>query len=341
MPRRRPAVLPTLALAALALSGCVGAPDSTASAAADGPAAGGTAAAPGEAGAAYPVTVENCGVEVTLERAPEAVVTLNQGVTEVALALGLADRMSGTAHLDDEVAERLADDYARVPVLSAEYPTAEQLLAVGPDLALASYASAFGDTGVGDRAELRERGTATYVSPLACPSGPGDAPTLEAAWEELREVGLLTGTTAAAEAEVEAQRELLAQVQEAGAGAGQEVLWYDSGEDTPFVGAGAGGPQLLLDAVGATNVFADLDGGWADGSWETVLAADPDVVVLADAAWSTAQVKRAHLEDDPVLRELRAVREQRYVVLPFSETTPGVRLVDGAQRLSEQLTALP
>ncbi|WP_269087291.1 hypothetical protein [Ornithinimicrobium sp. CNJ-824] len=41
-----------------------------------------------------------------------------------------------------------------------------------------------------------------------------------------------------------------------------------------------------------------------------------------------------------MLSQLRAVREERYVVIPFSETTPGVRLVDGAQRLSEQLRAL-
>uniref|UniRef100_UPI00192CEDF9 ABC transporter substrate-binding protein n=1 Tax=Ornithinimicrobium sp. CNJ-824 TaxID=1904966 RepID=UPI00192CEDF9 len=243
MPRRRPVVLPALALAGLLLSGCAGAPGGSAAAASVAPATQQIGPVSDGEATAYPVTLDNCGLEVTLERAPQGVVTLNQGMTEVALALGLADRMSGTAYLDDEVAERYADDYARVAVLSEEYPTVEQFLAAGPDLALASYASAFGDTGVGDRAELHERGAATYVSPLACPGGPAGAPTFEAAWQELREVGLLTGTTARADAEVDAQREVLAQVEEEAAGRGLELLWYDSGKDTPFVGAGAAGPS--------------------------------------------------------------------------------------------------
>ena len=118
------------------------------------------------------------------------------------------------------------------------------------------------------------------------------------------------------------------------------MFWYDSGTKAPYVGAGQGGPQLILDAVGATNVFADLDGGWAEGNWEDVIAADPDVIVLADASWDEASAKLAHLENDPVLSQLRAVEESRFVTIPFSESTPGVRLVDGAVSVSEQLAKL-
>ncbi len=41
-----------------------------------------------------------------------------------------------------------------------------------------------------------------------------------------------------------------------------------------------------------------------------------------------------------MLSTLGAVREQRYVRVPFSESTPGVRLVDGASSVAAQLTRL-
>lgn len=323
-------LLAALAGATLALSGCADAP-APADAAAASPSDG------------FPVTVDNCGVEVTVTAPPSHVVTLNQGATEQALGLGLADRMAGTAYLDDAVAPRYAADYERVPVLAKEYPSTEKLLTAEPDLAIASYPSAFGDKGVGTREELAARGIPTYVDPLACPDEEGSAqarPTFAAIWSALEELGRLTGSTSRAGDVVADQRERLTTVEESAAGSDLTVLWYDSGEDTPFVGAGEGGPALVLEAVGATNVFADLDGGWADGSWETVLEADPDVIVLPDASWSSAKDKRAYLEKDPVLSTLTAVREKRYVTLPFSETTPGIRLVDGAEHVAEQLAEL-
>ena len=337
MRRRQRPLSPLLAAApcalALALAGC-----------ADAPAAQ-TAADDTSARGSFPVTVDNCGVQVTVTSPPQRVVTLNQGATEQALGLGLADRMAGTAYLDDEVAPRLAADYERVTVLADEYPSGESFLAAEPDLAVASYPSAFGDKGVGSRDELAARGIPTYVDPLACPdeeggAGSEPAPTFDAIWGALEELGTLTGAGDEAAVVAAEQRDRLAKVESGAAGDGLKVLWYDSGEDTPFVGAGAGGPALVLAAVGAINVFAHLDGGWADGSWETVLEADPDVIVLADASWSSATAKRAYLERDPVLRKLTAVRERRYVTVPFSETTPGIRLVDGAEHLAEQLAEI-
>lgn len=43
----------------------------------------------------YPVVVENCGVQVTFDHAPERVVTLANNTTEILLALGLEDQFAG------------------------------------------------------------------------------------------------------------------------------------------------------------------------------------------------------------------------------------------------------
>ncbi len=289
-----------------------------------------------------PVQLDNCGFKETVSAPPQRLVTLNQGATEVALALGLQDRMAGSAYLDDRVSPKYAAAYKTVPVLSEEYPTKEQFVAARPDFAYAAYASAFDAKAIGTRAELADKRIGSYLSPFGCPKGtPAAEPTFESAWREITDVGSIFGVPNKATELVNGQRAELGKIRSAAAGEGLQMLWFDSGEKTPFVGAGKGGPQLVMDAVGASNVFSALPGGWADGSWEKVVAADPDVIVLADASWSTADAKKKHLRGDPVLRNLKAVKQNRFVVLPFSESTPGVRLVDGAKTVSDQLAALP
>lgn len=327
-----PTALPTTLLAAVVLasgllSGCTGAP--------------GAESAPADPTDRFPVTVTSCGHEVTLTEQPSEVVTLNQGATEVVLALGLADRLAGTAYLDDAVPDTWSAEYDAVPVLSPEYPTNEQLLAAAPDFVYASYASAFEPAVAGTQEDLAAAGVGSYLSPFGCPEA-DDRPgaSFEAVWQEVGDVATALGDPEAAERLEDEQRRQLADLGTESAGEGLDVLWWDGGTKSPNVGAGQGGPQLVVDAIGATNVFADLDGSWAEGSWEDVLASDPDVIVLVDAAWDPAEDKRAYLESDPVLRELRAVREHRYAVVPFSASTAGVRLVDGATALAEQLDEL-
>ena len=76
----------------------------------------------------YPVTYTNCGVSHTLTSAPSRVVTMTQGTTEIMLAMGLEDKMVGTAYLDDAIWPRYATEYNNIPVLSSSYPTESQIL---------------------------------------------------------------------------------------------------------------------------------------------------------------------------------------------------------------------
>lgn len=319
--RTLPAVLGSLAL----LGACAGAPSADESR---------------DGGAGYPLTIEDCGTTATIDAAPERAVTMNQGATEVALALGLEDRLAGTAYLDDAVPEEWQEAYASVDVLSEAYPDQESLLAAEPDFVYASYTSAFDDEEVADRGELAGLGVGTYTSPLGCSGGDPVPVTFDAVWGEVDTVADVFGVPDRAEQVRAEQQEALEEMADQAAGDGLEVFWFDSGDDTAFAGAGDGGPQLVLEAVGATNVFADVEGGWADVPWEDVVAADPDVIVLADAAWSTAEEKKRLLAADPALRDLRAVAEERYVELPFSASTPGVRLVEGAETVARQLADL-
>ena len=288
----------------------------------------------------FPVTVTNCGSEVTVKQQPSHVVTLNQGATELALALGAADQMVGTAYLDDEIDPSVKAAYNKVPVLSDEYPSQEKFLSVKPDLALASYNSAFGDKGVGSREELGKLGIETYVDSFACKDKSKRAPVgWKSIYSEVTSVGKLLGRDSNARAIVSDTRTRLHKIREAKPAEGMTMFWYDSGgrddsSKNPLVGGNAGGPALIMKAVGAKNIFDKVDGGWGDGSWEKVLEANPDYIVVADASWDTAKEKMQYLKSNSSTKDLDAVKNDRIIVVPFAESSPGVHLIDGAQKVA-------
>jgi iron complex transport system substrate-binding protein len=118
------------------------------------------------------------------------------------------------------------------------------------------------------------------------------------------------------------------------------ALWYSSGTDTPYVGAGIGAPQMIMDAVGLDNVAADVHDTWTSFSWEQAIEADPDVIVLVDATWNSAEQKIERLESNPATARMTAVREGRYLTVPFPASEAGVRNVDAVVDLSDQLAGI-
>jgi iron complex transport system substrate-binding protein len=330
------AVLPLTV--ALLLAGCGGG-DSPATGAGVPDDAATSSAGQATAGT-YPVSVDNCGFEVTVDAPPERIVTIKSSTTEMLLALGLGDRIVGASFLDGPFPDDLADAGADVPVLSDRAPGPEAVLTAEPDLVYAGWESNFSAESAGDRQSLADLGVASYVSPSACKAAgyQPDPLTFDAVFEEIAEAGRVLGAPDAAADLVDEQRAALADV--VPDGRGLTALWYSSGDDVPYVGAGIGAPQMIMDAVGLENIAASVHDTWTAFAWEEVVAADPDVIVLVDAAWNTADSKIAMLEGDPATAQLTAVREHRYLVVPFAATEAGVRNVDAATDLATQLAGL-
>ncbi|QTE30512.1 putative F420-0 ABC transporter substrate-binding protein [Pengzhenrongella sicca] len=287
-----------------------------------------------------PVTVDNCGTEVTVTAPPTKVVTIKSTSTEMLLALGLGDSIVGTAFADGPVPADYEADAADLTVLSEQVPGKEALLEVAPDFVYAGWESNFSADGAGDRAELAGLGIGTYVSPAACKEEgyKPDPLTFDGVFDEIREVADLFGVTDRAEELIAAQEAQLAAVEPPAEPT--TALWYSSGTDTPYVGAGIGAPQMILAAAGLTNIFADVHDTWTSAGWEQVVAADPDVIVLVDASWNTAAKKIELLEANPATSQLTAVREHRYLTVPFPAAEAGVRNADAVVSLSEQLATL-
>lgn len=334
IPRRvrlsRASALPALAaVAALALAAC----SPTASGETD---AGGATPASG----GFPVTLDNCGFETEVEAPPERVVTIKSSTTEMLLALGLGDRIVGSAFLDGPVPDSLETVPAVEEPFATEAPGSEATLALEPDLVYAGWESNLTAETAGDRETLAQLGVATYVSPAACKEEGymPDPLTFDTVFAEIEEVGSLFDAEDAAARLVQEQRAALDAIEPDDRGL--TALWWSSGDDTPYVGAGIGAPQMIMEAAGLTNVAADVHDTWTSLGWENVVEADPDVLVLVDAAWNPADAKIETLESSPATREMTAVKEGRYVVVPFPATEAGVRNVDAVASVVDQLADL-
>ncbi|RSS43043.1 ABC transporter substrate-binding protein [Streptomyces sp. WAC08241] len=317
-PRR--VLLPAAALVPL-LAGCSAAPE-----AADKPAK----AAPG-----FPYTVTNCGVQSTFQAPPKRVVTMNQHVTEIMLALGLEKSLVGTAYLDDAVLPAYKKAYDSVPVLAEEYPSKEALLAANPDFVYGGYASAFDAKNGSSRDDLKKAGISTRLNTEYCPSGKTSVDDL---YQEVTEVGRTFGVPDRAEKWIAGARATVAADEKRLKGvAPVSVFVYDSGDKTAFTAGGKGIGNELITRAGGRNVFSDLDKAFGDATWEQVVARRPEVVVIYDYGSTTVEQKKKRLLDDPALKDVPAIKNRRFAVLPLSDTVLGVRVPDAVTKLAAQL----
>jgi len=317
------------ASAALLLSGC---------AAAAPPAP--TPTMPPLLNASYPVTVDNCGTSLTVTSAPERVVSIKSSATEMMLALGLADRIVGSAFLDGPLPSNLADTGANLNVMSDFLPGQEAVLGLTPDFIYGGWESNFSADGVGERAALADLSIGSYVSPAACKGDAMPDPlTFDTVFSEITEAGDIFGVAPEADALVTSLTGDLAALEPVTADK-RTALWYSSGTDTPYVGAGIGSPDMIMQAAGLTNIFRDVHDTWTSVGWESIIEANPDVIVLVNATWNTAADKIANLESSAATQGLDAVVNKRYIILPFASTEAGIRNVEAAASTIDQLADL-
>ncbi|MFF8836515.1 ABC transporter substrate-binding protein [Streptomyces sp. NPDC015130] len=294
-----------------------------------------SSAKPGGTAQGFPYTVDNCGVKTTYQAPPKRVVTMNQHVTEVMLALDLEKSLVGTAYLDDEVLPAYKQAYDSVPVLAKEYPSKEALLAANPDFVYGGYASAFDAKDGRGRDDLKKSGISTRLNIEYCPSG---STSVDDLYREVREIGRTFDVGARAEAWTREARTTLAATEKRLKGTPPvSVFVYDSGDKTAFTAGGKGIGNELITRAGGKNVFSDLDKAFGDATWEQVVDRRPEVIVIYDYGTTTVEQKKKRLLDDPVLKDVPAIKNRRFAVMPLSDTVLGVRVPAAVDKLAAQL----
>lgn len=303
-------------------------------------------AAPDAAG--YPVTIPNCGREVTVAQRPARIVSLNQGSTEILLSLGVADRVVGAAGWTDPVLPGLEADIAGVERLADQAPSFEAVLAKEPDLVTASLQGTLGPGGVTTPEELQRLGVPSYMSAVECTKEAGNSDgarskilEIDEIYTEIRDLGALVGEQRRAETLVSGLQERVTAAAALDAGDTTVMYWFANSE-SPYLAGCCGGPGVITRTLGLTNAFADAPEDWPQIGWETVAQRNPDVLVLGDLTRKsqtaeTAAAKIAFLEANPVTREMTAVKNKRYIALAGAELNPSIRMADAIDKVADGL----
>jgi iron complex transport system substrate-binding protein len=291
------------------------------------------AAAPSKT-AAYPVTVTNCGTPVTYTKTPQRAVSNDINTTEDMLALGLESRMVGTFGVtgDGPVGQPVPTQYLagfhQVRDVSPDYFTKEELVGLHPDFLFAGW-----NYGLQTGTSLTPQGLAQFgIKTLAltesCVHVQKGATTVSISdtYQDLRNLGEIFNVRARAQQVISAMQAQVAAAQAKVAGLKPVTVFdYDSGEAAPFTGPGLATPNALISLGGGTNIFASLKQSFTSVSWEQVVKADPQCIIINDYGTPTAAQKEKFLETSPITKSLTAVKNHCFLPLSYDEITPSPR----------------
>ncbi|AKM31182.1 iron ABC transporter substrate-binding protein [Pandoraea faecigallinarum] len=295
-----------------------------------------------KAAAHYPVTVRSCNRTVTFERAPERAVSNDVNLTEMMIALGLRPRMIGFTGISGwkTANPALRRQLAGLPELAQRYPSIEVLVQAGADFYFAGWNYGVHVGGPVTPAMLAPMGIRTYELSESCAHVmPRGAASFDDVYNDLRNLGRIFDVESAAHALVDRMKTRLEALKRRvdGARAPVRTFVYDSGEDSPFTAGRLAMPTALIGAAGGRNVMDDVAQSWTRVSWETVVARNPQAIVIVDYGAITAAQKIAFLLDQPALRQVEAIRARRFIVVPYDEATPGIRNVQAVETIARGL----
>ena len=305
-----------------------------------------SSAPPAKAAPAYPVTVTSCGVPVTYDRAPQRAVSNDINTTEDMLALGLESHMVGTfaavgdGPVDQPIPPEYQAGFSRVRDVNPDnYFTLEQLVALHPDFLFAGWNYGL-QTGTNlTPTYLAKFGIKTLVLNESCAHVSGtNSVSINDTYTDLRNLGEIFNVRARAQQVIASMQAQVAAAQAKIAGLEPiKVFDYDSGESAPFTGPGLAMPTALITLAGGTNVFASLKKSWTSVSWEQVVAAQPQCIIINDYGTPTAAQKEKFLETFPATKNLPAVRNRCFLALSYDEVTPGPRNAEAVVAIAHLL----
>lgn len=266
----------------------------------------------------FPVTVDDSVGEVTLEEAPERVISLSPSSTESLFAIDAGDQVEAV------------DEYSYYPEeapttdLSGYTPSVEAISEYDPDLVILPESAI-------DSAEQLD---AVDIPTLVL----GDAADLEGVYAQIRLLGEVTGKTEEADSEADrVETEFNAIVEETcGVLGDSELTFYHELDETLFSVTSTTFVGQVYDAFGLVNIADQADdsesGGYPQLSTEFVVEENPDLIFLSYGDESTVE----GTAERPAFDTVTAVQDDAVHLLDEDTSSRwGPRVVDFAEAVGE------
>jgi iron complex transport system substrate-binding protein len=265
----------------------------------------------------FPLTVTRSdGVELTLEAQAERIVSLDPSATEILYAIEAGDQVVAS-----DLFSNFPEEAQAKARLDAYQPSPEAILAEGPDLVLMFV----NNTGA---VEILDDLGATVLY-LEVPD------SLEGIYERIELYGSITGHEDEATELVESMEGRVDAVVEAVSSIEEGPRIFHELDPTLFTVTSSSFIGELYELIKAENIADSAEGEFPQLTSEAVIAADPEVIILADEEFGES-LETVHSR--PGWDVISAVVEERvYGVNPDIASRPGPRIVEFLETVAAYL----
>ncbi len=269
---------------------------------------------------------------VTFTHVPQRVLAANPNAGEELMALGLGDKIIATSYNNAKVAEPFRAEYESKPSLTtSNQPSLEAVLALNPDF-IYGRSSAFGSKGIADHPTLAQN----EIMSLASIEGYKLGADVEDVYQDYYNLGKIFQVEDKANEVVEAMKTRIAAVEKKVSGAEPiKVFNFDMEMEGGAYTPGNNFTSKLIRHAGGVNVFENLEKTWNTVSWEAVVKANPDIIIINDYGTTTLEEKIQQLKTNPALSGLKAIQEERFISVTLPEVFASARVADTIEKFAQ------
>ncbi|QTD43525.1 ABC transporter substrate-binding protein [Sporosarcina sp. Te-1] len=269
----------------------------------------------------FPVTfTDDVGREVTIEKDPETLISIQTSTTEILYALGAGDRLIGVSDYCNYPTEAL-----EVQKVGGQDMDAELIMTLQPDVVFATKYHF--DNHEDILKQYEEAGIKVVVT--------GSATSFEDAYQTMRMLATATGTSDKAEEIIKDMKDRRAVIEEKAKEITEpKKVWVEVSPGPDIFTTGTNTfMHEMLQIIHATNAAEDHE-GWVKLTEEEIVALNPDVIITTYGYYVDNPAEGVLARDG--WQEVNAIKDnQVFDVDSDTVTRPGPRLIEGVEQLAK------
>lgn len=280
------------------------------------------------------VTIQNGDRVVTFTSMPTGVLCANLYSAENLVMLGLGDRIVGkNVHTNpaEVPLEELAEAFENIPEIERSN---ENAVASGADL-LIGQISAFKDSSWGTYEQLEAEG----INCLTITGTIVPDETVEDIYTDIENLGKIFKVEDKAAALIADMKASIAETNSMVADKKDEekprVFVLDMFKEDQIYTTAAGLESNLIELAGGINTTRKAaDSRWFYTSVETLVEANPDIIIINDYGNQSVEDKIAYVTNNPACSDIPAVVNNRFLVVPLVSVMQDIRAASACRTMA-------
>ncbi|MBE6035302.1 MAG: iron ABC transporter substrate-binding protein [Clostridiales bacterium] len=258
-------------------------------------------------------------VQQIIEKEPERIVVIGQGLAELMIHFGEENRIVGLAYLDKSYSKYEAQ-IKQLPLLTDMWPSKESIITLKPDLIVA-MSSVFTDERLGDISFWNERGISVLTG-INYTVGR----TIDSYFDDINNLGMALNIEEKTSDFVEEQQTRIKTVQQKAAQVTDKprVLLFAGGQNDTYYYYG---PSLCLidemvEGAGGEYIKVSRD-AYVEMSAESILAVNPDKIIMTEFQKSDSGAAKNLLLNNPSLKNVSAIKSGNVIIVDYTNAIRG------------------